>query len=83
MRDRAAGICLGQPGAFAAAAELRQQECLFALPPLLVALLVRQLPMLVWWLLVYETLTRVLLSCWLSAPAAAPLYNIPSTCPVR
>ena len=52
MRHRATGICLRQPSALAAAAELRQQQCLFALPLLLVVLLVRPLPMLFWLLLV-------------------------------
>jgi hypothetical protein len=54
---------------------------LLPLPPLL---LVRQLPMLVWLLLVLSgMLMLVLLTRWLSAPAAAPLYNDPSTWPIR
>jgi hypothetical protein len=52
MRHRAACICLRGPGALAAAAEVRQQQCLLALPPLVVVRLVRRLPMLVWMLLV-------------------------------
>jgi hypothetical protein len=52
MRHGATGICLREPSTLAAAVEIWRQQCLFALPPVLMVRLVRQLPMLVWLLLV-------------------------------